>query len=70
MLVNFTMHIDVKEPYDLMLAASRHPDAVGCDPGYFINDDGTIDIKACLIMLLDPGSLAGCDIIDSTLESV
>jgi hypothetical protein len=34
-----------------------------------LNPDGQVDIGACLQMLLDPGSLAGCNIHHSSAEA-
>lgn len=34
-----------------------------------LEPDGVIDVGACLIMLLDPGHLTGCEILQSSSES-
>lgn len=33
------------------------------------DDDGNIDVGACLVMLLDPGTLAGCNIHETNVET-
>lgn len=32
-------------------------------------EDGGVDVNWCLVMLLDPGTLAGCSILDSGATS-
>jgi hypothetical protein len=65
---DFTLSLTVEQPEELLRAAMAHPHAEGMLRDEFLNDDGTIDIESCLVMLLDPGHLPGCDIIDSSAE--
>jgi hypothetical protein len=65
---DFTMWLNVKDVDLLHDAASKHPDCE--DPAELKNKDGSINnIRACLIMLLDPGSLPGCTIQASNAET-
>jgi hypothetical protein len=63
---DFTLAVRVHDPEQLLAAALLHPD---CGDGLaredFFDADGKIDINKCLVMVLDPGSLAGCDVLDS-----
>jgi hypothetical protein len=64
----FTLTVDVFDARQLYEAAAKHEDAQP-DPDDLLKDDeGEIDIGACLQMLLDPGSLAGCEIISGDAE--
>lgn len=63
----FILDLDVENESVLFAAARQHPDCT--DDRDLLNDDDTIDVGACLIMLLDPGHLAGCDVHGSTVES-
>jgi len=62
---NFTVTISlaVHTPNALYAAALAHEDCSG--PDDLLDDDGQIDVAACLCMLLDPGTLAGCSINSS-----
>lgn len=62
----FSLYLKVFDPEQLRQAALAHEDAY---PDVdFLDDDGNVDVSACLRMLLDPGSLPGCDIFDSAAE--
>lgn len=71
-LYEFSMYLDVHDPESLLKAARERAD----EEGYgneeleqdLHNEDGSIDISACLTILLDPGSLPGCDILNSVAE--
>lgn len=64
----FTMGLRVYDDNQLLAAALAHPDTAAADMARddFLDADGHIDIAACLVMLLDPGSLPGCSIHDSS----
>lgn len=62
---DFTMWLSVYDPEDLKAAAMQHVDAKDSTSADFENSDGSVDISACLTMLLDPGSLPGCSIQSS-----
>lgn len=62
----FSIYLNVFDPPQLRAAALAHPDTQPDDT--FTNEDGSVDVPACLIQLLDPGSLPGCSIYDSTAE--
>ena len=64
-LFEFSICLEVYDPKQLLAEALAHDDA---DPENLQDEDGTVNIRACLITLLDPGSLPGCSIIDSTAE--
>jgi len=58
-----TIDLSVHSANALFLAAGAHDDCA--DPGDLMHDDGSIDVAACLLMLLDPGHLAGCTVTHS-----
>ncbi len=60
----FTMWLSVHTPEALRQAALAHEDAAPSDT--FLREDGTVDIEACLVMMLDPSSLPGCTVQSST----
>ncbi len=62
--VTFTMDLRVFDPAQLLVAAMLHAKKEG-DPVDDLIVDGEIDIRACLIQIIDPGSLAGCSIHQS-----
>lgn len=62
---DFTLWLRVLDPQQLVSAARAHPDAAGIPTEDFYTDDGEIDIAKCLVTLLDPGTLPGCEIQDS-----
>lgn len=62
---DFTLWLQVHDENALLQAARAHPDAADMSTEEFYTDEGEIDIKACLVMLLDPGKLPGCTIHDS-----
>lgn len=66
----FTLDVRVTDPEQLLAAARAHPDAAGMPTEDFYCDDGEIDIDKCLIMVLDPGTLAGCTIYGSRAEAI
>lgn len=68
-IYTFTMDVCVFGIDALFNAALRHAIDVdnltasqACE---LLKPDGDIDVEACLVMLLDPGSLPGCQIIES-----
>lgn len=65
----FSMMIDVQDVDALLAAARAHPDAEGVDESDFYDEPGRVNISTCLRILLDPGSLPGCEIIDSVVEA-
>jgi hypothetical protein len=72
-----TVELTVHDPAQLYLAAHAHsvkhdrqtPEEAAqmLKPS---GPDGDVDIGACLITLIDPGSLPGCDIENSGAEHV
>jgi hypothetical protein len=66
----FSMYLRVHDDKELLEAARLHPDAAGMATEEFYDEDGEVDIRACLTILLDPGSLPGCEILDSTIEGL
>lgn len=70
----FTMHLRVDDPGALHDAALRHSIQVdrltAAEAIDIIGGRDNPDIAACLIAVLDPGSLAGCSISGSAVESV
>jgi hypothetical protein len=65
----FSIDLDVYDPQLLWDTATQR----ALDDGYPPDDDvlGTRnepDVRGCLTMLLDPGSLPGCSINDSDVE--
>lgn len=72
----FTFEIDVEihDPHALFEAAKLHAKV---HDGMTLEEseahhrpDGEIDIGACLVTLLDPSTLPGCDILGSTTEEL
>lgn len=56
----FILDLKVFDAEQLHAAALQHPD---WDEDETLRlDDGSVDIHACLIMLLDPGSIPGCTV--------
>lgn len=68
----FTALMTVFDPAQLLAAAVAHPDAIAgkMSKHDFVDSDGNVDIGECLKMLLDPGSLPGCNFIESTAEQL
>lgn len=54
----FILSLDVFDAQQLLAAAQAHEDGKDFD----LTPDGEMDIAACLITLLDPGTLPGCSI--------
>ena len=63
---DFTMALRVHDAETLRRAALKHEDAAPDDT--FLDDEGNVDIQACLIMLLDPGTVPGCSVHESTAD--
>jgi hypothetical protein len=68
----FTALMAVFDPAQLLAAAIAHPDAIDGKMSKmdFVDSDGSVNIAECLKMLLDPGSLPGCNFIESTAEQL
>lgn len=68
----FTALMKVFDPAQLLAAAIAHPDAIEgkMTKADFVDSDGNTDIAECLKMLLDPGTLPGCNFIESTAEQL
>jgi hypothetical protein len=64
----FSLYLNVYDPAQLFKAALASAIEDGMDASVLVGADDDIDIRACLIQLLDPGSLPGCDIYNSTAE--
>jgi hypothetical protein len=66
----FSLYLQVNDPEQLLAAALAHPASADNQVGReaYLDDAGQIDTGACLKMLLDPGSLPGCKIFDSSVE--
>lgn len=64
----FKINLKVFDPQSLRKKALAHPDV--CEDQTFLTEDGDVDVEECLIMILDPGSLTGCSIHDSSAEEV
>lgn len=62
----FNLSVAVHEVQALRTAAMEHDDAGPDDT--FLNEDGSVNIGACLVMLLDPGKLPGCKVYGSSAE--
>lgn len=63
---NFILNLDVIDSQALYEAAAAHPD--GLSTCALMDIDGNVDIEACLITLLDPSTLPGCEIHDSVVS--
>lgn len=62
-LWNFSMWVEVNDPWALRDAALVHPDR---DPDDDLIDlEGAVDINACLVLLLD-NPIPGCEISRSS----
>lgn len=68
----FTLDLSVHDPEQLLAAALAHPDAADnqLNRAAFLDTGGDIDVGKCLVMLLDPGTLAGGEIIGSSSEEL
>jgi hypothetical protein len=73
----FEMDLDVHDEKDLHLAAvmyyqqqnaARDPQEVMAEAIEMLGPKDEPDVEACLVMLLDPGQLAGCSIHNSSAE--
>lgn len=66
-----TVSLMVEDATALHAAALAHLRNQGLDEEDIAHSlryaDGSINENACLVMLLDPGSLPGCEIIDSSV---
>lgn len=60
----FTLPVTVYDAEQLRQAAMKHEDA---QDGRTFMFKGRIDAEACIAMLLDPGTLAGCENLDHTI---
>lgn len=69
-----TITVRVNDPEQLLAAALAQADADGVQGmtrADFLNDaDDSIIIEDCLTMILDPGTLAGCEILGSGAEQL
>lgn len=63
----FTLHLNVYDRVQLLRRAQAQALAEGADPADMLKN-GHPDIAACLVMLLDPGSIAGCEVYESHAE--
>lgn len=61
-------YLRVHDPERLLFYTLAHPDAVGDTEDDYREEDGSVNISACLQMLLDPGSLRGCEIFGTAVE--
>lgn len=68
MLGAVTVYLQVNDQQQLLDAARCHPDANGMATEDFYDDAGEINLSACLRMLIDPGSLPGCEVLECTAE--
>lgn len=64
-LWEFSTLLEVHDPEALRQAALAHRDAPADDE---LTNKGEVDIRACLVILLQPGALPGCGILESTAE--
>ncbi|MPQ56256.1 hypothetical protein [Duganella sp. FT27W] len=64
----FSLYFSVDDLKQLLAAALAHEDAEGMTAVDFTTAEGEIDVSACARMLLDPGSMPGCNIFDSAVE--
>lgn len=64
---DFTMWLRVYEPEQLLAAALAHPETAEAQmtEDDFRAEDGSVDVNACLTMILDPGKIPGCEIYSS-----
>jgi hypothetical protein len=63
----FTLQLRVDDPVQLLRRAQAQALAENADPADMLRD-GQPNIEACLVMVLDPGSIAGCEIYGSTAQ--
>lgn len=66
---NFDIDIRVHDPDALFTKAlaSAALDGIDLNDALFqLSPHGVIDVLACLVQILDPGHLVGCDILGST----
>ena len=59
--------IRVSNTHELLAAASAHPDAAEDDEA--LSQDGVVDVRACIQLLLDPGYIDGCSVHESSVSS-
>jgi hypothetical protein len=69
----FTLNLNVHSPttlYEqaLKVALAEHPSRLEANKR--LRPYGVINLEACLVELLDPGSLVGCEINESSCERV
>ena len=68
-----TMEVSVHDRDNLFEAAMKHAvEYDGLDPSEakaLLMPDGEISPGDCLLMLIDPGQLIGCDIIETRCEA-
>jgi arginyl-tRNA--protein-N-Asp/Glu arginylyltransferase len=65
--------IDLYELYSAAMHAALNQDKLSrSDAETVLNDTetGEINVGACIQMLLDPGSLTGCEVLESNCEQV
>ena len=67
---NFNLCAGVEDERALLHAAREKAVSDGDTIEHLQEADGSVNVAACLVTLLDPGTLAGCSIIDSTADRV
>lgn len=67
-----TMDIEVHDVPSLYVAAKHHAvhkdGLTPAEADELLRPGNTIDVAACLSMLIDPGSLIGCEINETAVE--
>jgi hypothetical protein len=68
MEASFEIYLRIHTPEDLVKAAQTRAIAEGVDETDALEQYNDDNLNACLIMLLDPSTLPGCNILESTAE--
>jgi hypothetical protein len=64
-----TIELTVDGIAELFEAATERATAEGIhNHAELLTNDNDVDISACLVMLLDPGTLPGCSIRDTSVD--
>lgn len=63
---------DLQQLYDAALEHAQKVDGISCELATenLHDEDGEIDVASCISMIMDPGSIVGCDIRESSTECV
>lgn len=69
MLAEFSMYLRIHDPASLAKAAYDRAIAEGVEESDAFQTYNEANLDNCLVMLLDPSTLPGCEILESNAET-